>query len=88
MKSRSKHSGRIEVTPALKTLDSIRFTVRSVWMSACRHDGIDPSESFVEFSNDNPFVPYYEKALTTYNKTMAEYQAGGYVGLTIDSLGR
>jgi hypothetical protein len=83
MKTQTKHSGRIEVKPALKHINDIRATIHSAWVSACKHDNVDPSESFVEFSKDNPFVPFYEKALAEYNKAITEFQAGGYVGLTL-----
>ena len=83
MRTISKHTGRIEVKPALKTLDSIRVTIRSAWVSACKYDKVDPSELFVEFSDENPYIKFYEKALIEYQRTMAEYQSGGYIGLRL-----
>ena len=83
MKTQIKHSGRIEVKPALKVLAGIQATYKVAWVSACNYEGIEPSSSFVCFSENNPFVPFYEKALTEFRKTAIEYQAGGYVGLSI-----
>lgn len=83
MKSRTKHSGRIEIRPALKTIDGIRRTIRSIWVSACKYDKIDPKEKFVIFSKKNPFVSFYEIAMKEYRQTISEYQSGGYVGLSI-----
>jgi hypothetical protein len=83
MRTQTKHSGRIEVKPALKVLAGLQATYKAAWVSACKHDDIDPSSSFVSFSDDNPFVPFYEKALTEFQKTMQEYQAGGYIGLSL-----
>jgi hypothetical protein len=82
-KQMNKHSGRIEVKPALKILAGMQATYKAAWVSACKHDDIDPLSSFVVFSDDNPFVPFYEKALTEYRQAITEYQAGGYIGLTL-----
>ena len=83
MKTYTKHSGRIEVKPALKVLAGLQATYKAAWVSACKHDNIEPTASFVVFSDDNPFVPFYEKGLSEYQKAVAEYQAGGYIGLSI-----
>lgn len=38
------------------------FKCKRLWRRACEHDGIDPKESFVAFSDNNPFVREYEAA--------------------------
>ena len=83
MKTISPHSGRIEVKPALKVLAGLQATYKAAWVSACNYDEIDPLSSFVVFSDNNPFVPFYEKGLTEYRRAVMEYQSGGYVGLSI-----
>lgn len=35
--------------------------VRLAWVSACKHDGIDPASKFVVFSADNPFRATHEQ---------------------------
>lgn len=78
-----QHNGRIEVGPGLQYLADLRETVARAWRSACAHDGIDPSNTFVIFSEDNPFAPFVDEAVAQYEAARAEYQAGGYVGLRI-----
>lgn len=83
MKTQTKHSGRIEVKPALKVLAGLQATYRAAWESACKHEGIPVDSQFVIFSNDNPFVPFYEKARSQYVNALIEYKSGGYIGLKI-----
>ena len=66
----------------LKYIASIRTTLRALWRSACKHDGFPEDTSFAVFSDDNPFVPFHDKALTELWAAKREYAAGGYVGLT------
>lgn len=33
---------------------------RAAWVDACKHDGVDPENKFVVFSDDNPFGPAYD----------------------------
>lgn len=84
MKCRSRHSGRIERRP--KELALYAGLVKATWESACKHDGISPSSKFVVFSNDNPYLPYYEKAVREYREAMYQYQAGGYIGLRLATI--
>jgi len=83
MKTRSKHSGRIEVRPGLKAIQGMRNTWISAYKAACKHDGIPEDSKFSVFSDDNPFVPFVNKAYEEYCTMKREYQSGGYVGLTI-----
>jgi len=77
----AKHSGRIEVEKGRQAVAEAAAAYRSIWESACKHDGIDPAARFVVFSDDNPFVQFLGPALTRYRGTKAAYEAGGYVGL-------
>lgn len=73
------------------TLAGWAATVRAVWVSMCKHDGIDPDAKFVVFSDDNPYKQFYNNALTQYRETLAvvsQGPGGGYVGLTISGRGR
>mgnify|MGYP001587001318 CR=1 FL=1 len=58
-------------------------TVRALYKSACKEDGIDSTSSFVIFSDGNKFVPFYNKAIGQLHEAQATYAAGGYVGLAI-----
>jgi len=76
-------TGRIDPKLAKKTLQTHANTVRAVWAKACEHDGIDPAASFVVFSDDNPFAQFVNIAQRNYQTDLAEYQAGGYIGLKL-----
>ena len=79
----TKHSGRIEVKPALRIIEGVRQAWLSAYKSACRHDGISEDSKFTIFSNDNPFVPFVDRAYEQYCEMKKQYNAGGYIGLTI-----
>ena len=64
-------------------IEGLRAAVRRLWVSMCEVDGLAPEKSaFAVFSDDNKFVPFYEKALRKLWEAEAQYRAGGYVGLT------
>ena len=42
----------------------VRAAVKQSWLKACEHDGIDPTAAFIVFSDNNPFMPFYNKAMT------------------------
>ncbi len=83
MKAARTHSGRIEIGPGREEISKAAFACQRAWQSACRHDHIDPRAKFVVFSAGNPFVQFVDRAWTIYRETLASYQAGGYVGLTL-----
>ncbi len=59
-------------------------TVRQLWERACEHDGIPPDSVFVVFSDNNPYVPYHNKAVRELQEARAAFvPGGGYVGLRI-----
>jgi hypothetical protein len=35
------------------------YTLRDLWVKACKADGIDPQSKFVIFSTDNPWMTKY-----------------------------
>jgi hypothetical protein len=43
-----------------------RKVVKRLWRKACQHEGIDPKEKFVVFSNDNPFNKDYNYEMGKY----------------------
>jgi len=51
----------------------------------CEEDDIPADSKFVVFSEDTnaKYQMYYNKALDELRRAIAEYQAGGYVGLRI-----
>ena len=83
MKAVKNHSGRIEVKKGADYVLSVQFAWRQVFEKACEHEGIDTNSKFVVFTDDNPFTPYVDKAAAEYFRVLGEYQAGGYVGLTM-----
>jgi len=83
VKAKGKHSGRIEADAGATVVANAKAAWRSAWEAACSHDNIDPSEKFVVFSDDNPFVPYIGKAFDEFVRFRDEYLAGGYVGLEL-----
>lgn len=40
-----------------------QYAVRYLWNIACQHDEIEPDALFIAFSDDNPFIPAYNKAM-------------------------
>ena len=85
MKTHSKHSGRIEVKPALRAIQGMKDTWAAAYQSACKHDNIPSNSKFTVFSDNNPFTPFVDKAYTEYCNMIAEYQTGGYVGLKMEA---
>ena len=75
-----------EFKQASDTLIGWANTVGSIWLKMCEHDGIDPTATFVVFSDDNPYKVFYNSALRQYQETLAvvsQGPGGGYVGLKI-----
>ena len=40
-----------------------KHTVKELWTLACKHDSIDQSATFVVFSDDNPWIDKYNRAM-------------------------
>jgi hypothetical protein len=83
MRTTTKHSGRIEIKPALKAIEGMRQTWLSAYKAACKYEDITEDAKFVIFSDDNPFLPFIDRAYIQYCEMKLEYQAGGYVGLSL-----
>ena len=68
-----------------QTIVGLQRTVKSIWASMCEEDGIQANSKFVVFSEETnaKYQVYYNKALDELRRAIAEYQAGGYVGLQI-----
>ena len=64
-------------------LANCQATIKRLWAQACEHDQIPCESKFVAFSDDNPFVKWHDLAIREYQRSLSEYQAGGYVGLTM-----
>lgn len=60
-------------------------TVKAIWDAMCQADGIEPNASVAVFSEATTakYGPFYSRALQMYREAVAEYQAGGYGGLSI-----
>ena len=67
------------------TIRGWQATVAQLWDKACKEDDIEPGSQFVVFSADNQYVPFYERAHRQLQESIAQYQAGGYVGLRIEA---
>ncbi len=83
MKANRGHSGRIEVTRGREYIQACRDTWSNVYAKACEHDGIPKGATIVVLSADNPFAPFVDRAADEFFKAVREYQAGGYVGLSM-----
>jgi hypothetical protein len=81
MKTTKRHSGRIEVKPGLQAIAGMKETWRKAYQAACKYDGMPEDTKFAAFSEGNPYVQFVDRAYTEYCSMIAEYQAGGYVGL-------
>ena len=68
----------------LDYIDSLRAIAAQLWKKACEEDRIPLESKFVVFSQDNKYVPFYNRAVGMLHQAEAEYQAGGYVGLKIE----
>ena len=68
-----------------QTIGKLQQTVKSIWQTMCEEDGIPADSKFVVFSDEtnSKYGVYYNKALDELRRAIAEYQAGGYVGLRI-----
>jgi len=67
-----------------KYIEGLKATVAQLWKQACGHDDIPPGSKFVVFSEDNPYVIFYNKAMREFMEAREQYRDGGYVGLRID----
>lgn len=79
----NKHSGRIEPVRGKQYLADLRWNWQAIYARACKHDGIMPGARCAVFSNDNPFVPFLDRAASEFFQAVREYQAGGYIGLRL-----
>jgi hypothetical protein len=80
-------SGRIEPYRPRSPNDPLNQAAAvwaAAWRAACKHDRIAETAKFVVFSDDNPFVQFVDAAAREMFARIAEYQSGGYVGLTIN----
>ena len=66
-----------------KHIVGLRQMATKLWQKACEFDNIPVDSKFVEFSEGNKFIPFYNNVMRQYFEAVAEYQAGGYVGLTM-----
>lgn len=85
MRTNSKHSGRIEQRGSLLAIAAHWHAWKSTFAAACKHDGISEHATFAVFSQDNPFVVFVNKGHEEYVRCLSEYQAGGYVGLSLSA---
>lgn len=80
------HTGRIEChrpRAANDPLNRMAATWRAAHRAACKHDGIAEDAKFAVFTETNPFAKFVDIAGREYFAMVREYQAGGYIGLTI-----
>lgn len=61
----------------------LQAAVRQLFIKCCEVDGIPIDSKFVVFSDDNKYLPFYNKAVQELLEAREQYAAGGYVGLTI-----
>jgi hypothetical protein len=61
----------------------LAHTVKQLWVSMCEEEGIPTDSKFVVFSDDNKFMPFYNRAMEQLQEARRQFAAGGYVGLKI-----
>lgn len=66
-----------------KYIDGLRSTRTQLWKQACEFDSIPVDSKFVVFSKDNKFAEFYNLSCLRLSEAIAQYRAGGYVGLKI-----
>lgn len=44
----------------------MRELLKELWKQACEYDDIEPEAKFVVFSDDNPYLPKYNKYLSMF----------------------
>ena len=68
-----------------QTIVGLQRTVKSIWNTMCEADDMPIDSKFVVFSEETnaKYQAYYNKGLDELHRAIAEYQAGGYVGLRI-----
>ena len=49
------------------------YTVKECWEKACEYDHVDPKSKFVVFSDKNPWVEPYNKAMNALVKVCSEH---------------
>lgn len=64
-------------------LSEIKSALRLEWARACKYDAIPLDTKFAIFSDENPHTETHRKLMSLYQRELADYQAGGYVGLQI-----
>jgi hypothetical protein len=69
---------------SIHAVEDMGATVMACYASALKHDHLPPT-TFAVFSETNPFVLFYEKALSQYWEMMSACAAHGYVGLRTSS---
>ena len=72
---------------SIRAVHDMLLTAREVYGSALRHDGLPADTRFAVFSDDNPFVPFYERAMGQYQEMAQACAAHGYVGLSLQHRG-
>ena len=70
---------------SIQAVEDMGATVMACYRAALKHDHMPPDTRFAVFSESNPFVPFYEKALSQYREMAAQCAAHGYVGLRTSS---
>ena len=51
---------------ATMTKDTLKARIKELWVKMCEYEGIDEDESFICFSNDNPYLTEYDSLMKKY----------------------
>jgi len=84
-KKRSRGFVEQERLGSIAAVEDMLVAASSAFRAACRHDDIPEDTTFAVFSDENPFVPFLERALVEYRKMAANVAVHGYEGLRIGS---
>ena len=66
-----------------KYIAGLQNTVKALWASACKFEGIPVDSKFVIFNDNNKFAKFLDIAQNQLIEAREQYRTGGYVGLSI-----
>lgn len=70
---------------SIHAVEDMGATAKVLWERCCQHNGVRPDSFMVIFSDGNPFVPFYRKALEQFLEMRAACAVHGYTGLSMQN---
>jgi hypothetical protein len=78
-------SGFIETEreSGIRFLQDLSAACRAAYRAACKFDGLAEDVESAIFSDENPFVMFYDKGMKDYFRSLEEYRTLGYCGMSM-----